>query len=502
MLLEKIIHFDDLTEYSEIPQYTVNEIVIDSRIAREGTVFVCLRGSFSDGHDFAFKAYLNGCRCFVSEKPLNGLPADAIVLVVNNTREMLAKMACRFYDNPSSKLKIIGLTGTKGKTTTALMITHVMNSCGLNCGYIGSNGVFFNNSWYKTQNTTPESLLLQKHLYDMQRSGVEYVALEVSSQELYTYTVDGVCIDTVVYTNLGHDHIGKFEHPDYEHYINSKAHLFDNSFAAVRCCRNVDDTMTERVTGHFENKKINYSLKGNGDVNSDNIRYYQAKNILGVMFDINVSGKTYPALIPMVGDFNVLNATCAFSVCMNYISDYERITDALSTVKIDGRFEMYHAPNGAVFVIDYAHNGLSLSCALEELRKFCRGRLICLFGSVGGRTENRREELGQAAGFYSDYCIVTSDNPNYEDPDKIINDILYHVKLEKCPWSAVTDRKEAIELAYGMAKDGDIVLLAGKGHESYQLINGIKAPFSERLILSELIKKDQMSLARKVRSQK
>ena len=164
MLLEKIIHFDDLTEYSEIPQYTINEIVIDSRIAREGTVFVCLRGSFSDGHDFAFKAYLNGCRCFVSENPLNGLPADAIVLVVNNTREMLAKMACRFYDNPSSKLKIIGLTGTKGKTTTALMITHVMNSCGLNCGYIGSNGVFFNNSWYKTQNTTPESLLLQKHL--------------------------------------------------------------------------------------------------------------------------------------------------------------------------------------------------------------------------------------------------------------------------------------------------------------------------------------------------
>lgn len=502
MLLEKIIHFDDLTEYAEIPQYSVNEIVIDSRLAVEGAVFVCLRGSFSDGHNYALKAYLNGCRCFVAEKYLHDLPSDAIVLVVENTRKMLAKMACRFYGNPSKKLKIIGLTGTKGKTTTALMISHIMNSCGLNCGYIGSNGVYFNKSWYKTQNTTPESLMLQKHLYDMHRSGVEYVALEVSSQALYTHRVDGVTMDTVVFTNLGHDHIGKFEHPDYEHYINSKSHLFDNEFSATYCCRNIDDTMTERVTGHFANQKINYSLKGNGDINASNIRYYQGRNVLGVMFDISANGDVYPAIIPMAGDFNVLNATCAFSVCMNYISEPKKITDALSTVKIDGRFEMYYAPSGAVFVIDYAHNGLSLSCALEELRKFCRRRLICLFGSVGGRTENRREELGKAAGFYSDYCIITSDNPNYEDPNKIINDILYHVKLERCPWSAVTDRKEAIEHAYSIAGDGDIVLLAGKGHESYQLINGIKTPFSERLILNELIEKDRKAVQRKIRSQK
>jgi UDP-N-acetylmuramoyl-L-alanyl-D-glutamate--2,6-diaminopimelate ligase len=212
------------------------------------------------------------------------------------------------------------------------------------------------------------------------------------------------------------------------------------------------------------------------------------------MFDIETEGKTYSAVIPMAGDFNVLNATCAFSVCMNYISDPEKITKALSTVKIDGRFEMYYAPNGAVFVIDYAHNGLSLSCALEELRKFCKGRLICLFGSVGGRTQNRREELGRAAGVYADYCIVTSDNPNYEDPSAIINDILYYVKSEKCPWSATEDRKTAIELAYNMAKDGDIVLLAGKGHESYQLINGVKEPFSERIILTKLINDEKKAI--------
>ena len=187
---------------------------------------------------------------------------------------------------------------------------------------------------------------------------------------------------------------------------------------------------------------------------------------------------------------------------MKYVSNPENITSALSTVKIDGRFEMYHAPNGAVFVIDYAHNGLSLSCALEELRKFCRGKLICLFGSVGGRTENRREELGKAAGFYSDYCIVTSDNPNYEDPMKIIDDILYHVKLERCPWSAVADRKEAIELAYNMANDGDIVLLAGKGHESYQLINGINTPFSEKIILTKLIEDEKKALKGNVKLQK
>ena len=494
MLLEEIIHFDDLKEYMEIPKYSVSEIVIDSRLAYEGTAFVCLRGSFSDGHNYVFNAYLCGCRCFIAEKHLHDLPDDAIVLVVENTREMLAKMACRFYGNPSKKLRIIGLTGTKGKTTTALMITHILNECGLNCGYIGSNGVFFNKSWYKTQNTTPESLLLQKHLYDMLNSGVKYVVLEVSSQALYTYRVDGVKMDTVVFTNLGHDHIGKFEHPDHEHYINSKAHLFDDEFGAINCCRNIDDTMAERVTGHFSNTMINYSLKGNGEVNASNVQYYQGKGTIGVMFDIETEGKTYSAVIPMAGDFNVLNATCAFSVCMNYISDPEKITKALSTVKIDGRFEMYYAPNGAVFVIDYAHNGLSLSCALEELRKFCKGRLICLFGSVGGRTQNRREELGRAAGVYADYCIVTSDNPNYEDPSAIINDILYYVKSEKCPWSATEDRKTAIELAYNMAKDGDIVLLAGKGHESYQLINGVKEPFSERIILTKLINDEKKAI--------
>lgn len=502
MLLEEIIHFDDLKEYMEIPKYSVNEIVIDSRLAFEGTAFVCLKGSFSDGHDYAYNAYLCGCRCFISEKYLHDLPDDAIVLVVDNTREMLARMACRFYGNPSESLKIIGLTGTKGKTTTALMISHILNTCGLNCGYIGSNGVYYNNSWYKTQNTTPESLILQKHLYDMLNSGVKYVVLEVSSQALYTYRVDGVKMDTVVFTNLGHDHIGKFEHPDYEHYINSKAHLFDDEFGAVRCCRNIDDTMTKRVTGHFCNETVDYSLKGQGTVNAENIRYYQGKSSIGVMFDLTVDGTEYSAMIPMAGDFNVLNATCAFSVCKGYISEYERIINALSSVKIDGRFEMYYAPSGAVFVIDYAHNGLSLSCALEELRKFCKGRLICLFGSVGGRTQGRREELGRAAGFYSDYCIVTSDNPNYEDPSAIINDILYYVKLEKCPWTASVDRKNAIELAYNMAKDGDIVLLAGKGHESYQLVKGIKVPFSERIILTKLIEDEKKSIIMSTKTRK
>jgi UDP-N-acetylmuramoyl-L-alanyl-D-glutamate--2,6-diaminopimelate ligase len=329
----------------------------------------------------------------------------------------------------------------------------------------------------------------------MNQSGVEYVVLEVSSQALYTHRVDGIKMDTVVFTNLGHDHIGKFEHPDHDHYIKSKSHLFDDEFDAELCVRNEDDTMTERVTKHFSKKALGYSMKGNGAVNANNIKYYQGKNSIGVMFDISTEGNTYSAMIPMAGDFNVQNALCAFSVCSKYISEPEKIIKALATVKIDGRFEIYYAPNGAVFVIDYAHNGLSLSCALEELRKFCNGRLICLFGSVGGRTQNRREELGRAAGFYSDYCIVTSDNPNFEDPMNVINDILYHVKLEKCKWSAIADRKSAIEFAYHMAKEGDVVLLAGKGHESYQLINGIKVPFSERIILSKLIENDKKAIA-------
>ncbi len=488
MLIGKLFRKGEVRD-GKIPELDVSEIVIDSRRANENSLFVCLVGSFSDGHRFVMGAYMNGCRCFLVERDVV-MPEDAVILKVDNTREMLAKISCRFYNNPSHELKVIGITGTKGKTTTALMVANLLNASGKNCGYIGSNGVEYNKSKYKTENTTPESIVLQKTLRDMVNSGVGYVVLEVSSQALYTYRVDGVRFDSVAFTNLARDHIGGIEHPTMEHYIDCKTSLFSLERGAKFCCFNADDSMAERITGKFNGRRISYSVKGNGEVNAGNFKYYQTPSEIGTMFTITDENQTYEAALPMPGDFNVINATCAFTICREYVDNAFEIVENISKINAEGRFEIYHTKKGVTFVIDYAHNGLSLACALEELRKFCKGELICLFGSVGDRTFGRREELGSAAATYADYCIITSDNPGYEDPMKVINEIAVHVRNHGCPYETHADRKEAILMAYNRAKKNDIVLLAGKGHESYQLVKGIKEPFSEKMILEEIIKKE------------
>ncbi len=492
MLLNKILMKTEANGKS-LPEIEISDIVINSRNAHEGSLFVCIVGSFTDGHKYVHGAYENGCRCFVCEKRVV-LPDDAIIIMVNDTRALLAKMACRFYKNPSKKLKMIGITGTKGKTTTALMICSLLNYCGKNCGYIGSNGFFYNKTWYKSANTTPESLILQEKLSDMLSSGVEYVVLEVSSQALYTHRVDGVRFDTLAYTNLARDHIGSFEHPTMEHYIESKARLFSEKRGASLCVYNCDDSMHERITGAFDGERTSYSISGNGDINAKNQRPFSEAGMIGTDFDILYKGQKFEARLPMPGRFNIANAICAFSVCSKYIKNTESIINGMLEISVDGRFEIIHTAKGATFVIDYAHNGLSLGSALEELRKICKGRLICLFGSVGDRTFERREELGRVAGKYADFCIVTSDNPGYEAPEDILRDIYIHVKKENCPYISFVDRKEAIKYAYTMAEKDDIVLLAGKGHESYQLIRGVKEPFSERKILEETKKNEQSKM--------
>lgn len=481
---------DEVIYPEAIPATDIKEIAIDSRKAVSTSLFVCLRGSFTDGHIYAFNAYLLGCRHFLCDREVE-LPSDAVIIRVDDSRKMLSLIAQRFYSHPSRELKIIGITGTKGKTTTALMITSILNACGLNCGYIGSNGIYFNNSSYKTENTTPESLILQKTLKDMVDSDVKYVALEVSSQALHTYRVEGIAFDTVVFTNLARDHIGKFEHPTFEHYIECKRSLFSDKYLAKRCIYNIDDSMYEEIIQDFKKETVSYSLKANGDFNADNIKYYQSHDGIGVMFDIKTKGVTYSAFLPIPGDFNVYNALCAFAACSCYVSDKNDIIEKMAKIKVDGRFEMYQSKKGCTFIIDYAHNGLSLGSALQELRKYCNGRLICLFGSVGDRTRERRRELGESAGRYADFCILTSDNPGFEDPKIIINEIARYVEKEGCEYVSYPDREEAIGYAYSIAKESDIILLAGKGHETYQLINGQKRPFSEKMIIKHLLSEEE-----------
>lgn len=467
----------------------VSTLCRDSRDRSEDGIFVCIKGAKSDGHNFAKMAYDNGCRAFAVARPIS-LPADACIVMTNDTRIALAEIAAAFYGYPARELKVIGITGTKGKTTTALTAFEVMNACGLPTAYIGSNGIKYGGNTYPTLNTTPESAELHKQMRVMVSKGIKYLVMEVSSQAIYMNRIHGIKFETVAFTNLSVDHIGGAEHPTFEHYRDCKKRLFTD-FGAENIIYNSDDPYAEYMVRDSEcENKTSCSPSGNesSDIYAKSIKNVRLKTSLSVLFEMVSQGKSTDISLPMPGAFSVANALLATAICKTVGIDEKAIAEKLSSVRAEGRFETISAASGALFIIDYAHNGVSLTAALKTIREFSPSRLICLFGSVGGRTEGRRRELGEAAASLADFCILTSDNPDFEDPLKIINDIaVCFNKGESCQYVVLPDRREAIRHAVSIAKSGDVILLAGKGHENYQLICGKKTVFSERAIIKEAL---------------
>lgn len=463
----------------------IKKVVSDSRKADKDSLFVCISGAKADGHDFAGSAYSGGCRFFAAQKPID-LPEDAEVLIFPDTRIALAEMSHSIYGYPSKKLKVIGITGTKGKTTTAQLICRILSDNGIKAGYIGTNGIIFGDHHIKTANTTPESCDLAYYMSEMVKEGVKYLALEVSSQALYMNRVRAVEFDSLIYTNLYPDHIGGAEHPTFEHYRDAKRSLFSN-FPTTLVISNGDDPYSDYMTEGSEGHRVEYTVGGNGWIRAENPSLCRRGDEIGVEFDLHVCDKVQRVKIPMPGRFNIHNALAATVACIKAGVRVEKIARALENARIDGRFQVIETDSDATFVIDYAHNGASLEGVLRVLREYEPSRLICVFGSVGGRTKTRRAELAQAASSLCDYCILTSDNPDYEDPDRIIEEISSH--MGDCPHEKIADRRAAVERAAEIAREGDIILLAGKGHEDYQLIRGEKVPFSEHAILMDCLKK-------------
>ena len=422
-----------------------------------------------------------------AEHPIE-LPADACIALTSDTRIGLAAVSSEFYGNPSDKLYVVGITGTKGKTTIALTAHQILNKCGFPTGYIGSNGVKYAKRSFETANTTPESCELQKHMRDMVDAGVKYLIMEVSSQATYMNRVHGINFDTTVFTNLYVDHIGGAEHPTFEHYRDCKKRLFTDFGAKCIIC-NSDDPYADYMTEGICARIIKCSPLGNSlaDVYATEIRNERTDNALSVAFKINCDDMEISTHVPMPGDFSVSNALIALAICKEAGLSLTEAAKTLSEASAEGRFETVPTNNGALFIIDYAHNGASLTAALKTLRAYNPKRLICLFGSVGGRTFGRRKELGEVAAALADFCILTSDNPDFENPDNVINDIAKCFSEGTCPYVRIPDRREAIKFAVANAKEGDIVLLAGKGHETYQLVCGKKLPFSERTIIKEAL---------------
>ena len=458
-------------------------LCFDSRKAGRNSIFVCISGAVSDGHDYARAAYERGCRVFVQER-LTDLPNDVFVIMSSDTRVALAELSATFFGNPAEQMTIIGITGTKGKTTSSLMIYHVLNDSGIPTGYIGSNGICFGEYTYGTVNTTPESYDLHYYMHQMLISGVRTLVMEVSSQALKMARVHGIRFDTCVYTNLSPDHIGEHEHPDFNDYKNCK-HSFFTDYDAEYIVYNADDEYAEEMMSGTRCDKMSVSLHGVGGIYARDITYFRSPGNIGVSFSCIYQNELYPISVAFPGEFSVYNAMIAFGVCAHLGLKPESIARTLRDIRIKGRFETYELPNGATAVIDYAHNGVSMKAALQALRAYDPNRLICLFGSVGGRTQIRRAELGLVASRDADFCILTSDNPDNEEPSAIIGEIATYFTSGTCPYIAIADRRKAIEYALAHSQKGDIILLAGKGHEAYQLICGVREDFNEAEIIRQ-----------------
>ena len=481
-------------EYTPVGEHDISDVCVssvtrDSRNASAGSLFVCIKGASFDGHDYAMSAYSNGCRYFLTEHAIT-LPSDAIQITTKDTRIALAYISAEFFSHPSKELHIVGITGTKGKTTTALTAYHLLNSLGMKAGYIGSNGIQFDSYCYSTANTTPESYELHKYMRLMVDAGVKYLIMEVSSQAVYMNRIHGIEFTTAVFTNLSRDHIGGNEHPTFEHYRDSKKRLFTD-FGAKNIIYNADDPHAEYMISEAKCNKTSCSY---GNTKNASLRVMNAKQkshtgSIGVSFDITNGEQIFASSVSAPGIFSVYNALLASAICVSLGASLRKIANTLPDISIKGRFECVDVLQGVPFIIDYAHNGASLTAALNALREYSPRRLICLFGSVGGRTKERRAELGDAASALADLSILTADNPDFETPESVISDIEKSylkrgLTLNK-DYVKIPDRREAIRYAVKEARRGDIVLLAGKGHEDYQLINGKKLPFSELAILKE-----------------
>lgn len=450
----------------------IKDIAYDSRKAGDGIIFVCLEGAFNDGHKYAAGAHEKGSRVFLCSKDIEAGP-DAVIIKVSDTRAALAKISCNFFRNPSKEIAVIGITGTKGKTTVAHIVKFVLEAGGIKTGIIGTVGASYGDVVLPTVNTTPESYELQKMLRLMADGGCKAAAIEVSSLGLKAHRVDGMEFSCGVFTNLYPDHIGTNEHESFEEYAFWKTQLFPMCKKAIV---NTDDPFAKAVFENCKGEVITYGSE-NADYNLINAEKIREGNILGMSFEVKHSDKTKKFTVALPGDVNAYNSLVALALADSLgIGDAE-IQQGLLSVFVKGRGEIVRVSDDFTVIIDYAHNGVSLRSIIETAKSYEHNRVITLFGSVGGRTECRREELGTVSGELSDLSIISSDDPNFEDPKKICEEIASYCKGE---YVIIPDRGEAIQYAVKNARKGDIIILAGKGHEEFMKINGENIPFSER----------------------
>ena len=462
----------------------ISAVVNDNRKVCDGCIFLCIEGANFDGHSVSADVVKNGARAIVVQKDVE-LPegSDVIVIRVENTRYAMAFISAAWFGHPADSLKTIGITGTKGKTTTTYLIRSMLENSGHKCGLIGTIEVIIGDEHIHSENTTPESYELQEYMRKMVDAGCDCVVMEVSSQGLMLHRSQGFIYDIGVFTNIEADHIGPNEHKDFDDYMHCKGLLFKQCKVGIA---NVDDPrMWDVLEGHTC-ELTTYGFSEEADLRAINLAYMHKPGELGVLFDTTGVLEMHAA-VPTPGKFSVYNALCAIDVARIMGVPSEKIAAALKKARVKGRIEMVKVSDEFTLMIDYAHNAMALKSLLSTLRDYHPTRLVSVFGCGGNRSKLRRFEMGEVSGKLADLTIITSDNPRFEEPMDIIHDIETGMKKTDGEYIMIPDRKEAIRYAIENGEQGDIIVLAGKGHEDYQEIKGVKYPMDERVLIKEIL---------------
>lgn len=460
----------------------ISDIIYDSRKIVKDCVFVCMVGANFDGHDFIEMAVEKGAASVVVSRDTD--IKGVTVIKTKDTRKTLALISAEYFGRPAEKLKMIGLTGTKGKTTTALMIKSILEKSGIKTGVIGTLGIVIGDDIEKTSNTTPESYIIHRALREMADKGCQCAVMEVSSQALKLYRTYGIDFDYGLFTNLSHDHIGGVEHANMEEYIECKSRLFKQCKVGIV---NADDKITPGILQNNTcNKVETFGFGDSAELRAKNEHLISDFGYIGVHFEtdgaINMSVD-----VDIPGKFNVYNALCAMAVCRHFAVSEKNIYDGLNEVKVKGRVETVKVNGNYTLLIDYAHNAMSMENVLETLREYKPNRLITMFGAGGNRSKDRRYEMGEISGKMSDLSVITEDNSRNEDVMDIIADIEKGLAKTDGKYVVIPDRTDAIRYCIENAQNGDIIVLAGKGHEDYQEKNGVRTHYDEREVVRDII---------------
>ena len=484
-LLKDLLYGIRLLDVQGSTQVAVDGVVTDSRAVRKGVLFVAIRGTNQDGHDYLAQASDSGAICILCEKlPDNVFPHITYVQVPNSA-EAYAWLAANWFERPAEKLKVIGVTGTNGKTTTATLLYQLYQNSGHKAGLLSTVRIAIHTKEIAATHTTPDAWVLQKHLRDMVDAGCKYAFMEVSSHGLVQHRVTGIPFAGAIFSNISRDHLDYHETMDA--YVGAKKLLFDGLSSQAFAVVNLDDKHGETMLLDCRAKAITYALKRAADIKARILE----SHLSGTLISMNQQ----ECWMHLIGEFNVYNAAAIYGAATALGMPADEALQGISALhSVDGRFQRVEGPKGIFGIVDYAHTPDALENILRALQSFRKAnqRIVTVIGCGGDRDKGKRPQMAQIAADMSDYVVLTSDNPRTENPATILKDMeagLDPVQKRRC--ITLEDRAQGIKLACQSAQPGDIVLVAGKGHEKYQDIQGIKHPFDDVAVLQTTLKEVQ-----------